>query len=382
MIIGIDASNIRRGGGVHHLVELMRVADTVTHDFHKIIIWGGNTTLGKIEERPWLVKVRVDVLNDGIFRRVLWQYSELSKLARIAGCDVLMIPGGSFYGNFHPIVAMSQNLLPFEWTEIRRYGWSISTLRLILLRLIQMRTFWTSDGLIFLTHYAQETTRKVVNLNRKKLALIPHGVNKRFMIEPRLQQGIEKFSADNPFRILYVSTVDVYKHQWHVVEAVSILRERGFPVALDMVGLAYAPALVKLNNMMEKIDPYGEFINYSGELPYESVHKMYFQANLFVFGSSCETFGQVITEAMSAGLPIACSKLSAMPEILGDAAVYFEPESPDSIAFAIQQLIESKDLRTKIAKDAFERVKKYSWERCANETFSFIKETTRCYKNR
>ncbi len=382
MIIGIDASNIRLGGGLHHLVELMREADPIQHDFRKIVVWGGESTLDKIDDRAWLMKVHLPELDRGILRRTMWQRLELTRLARIAGCNVLFIPGGSYYGNFHPIVTMSQNLLPFEWTEIRRYGWSKSTLRLLLLRWIQSRTLRMSEGVIFLTHYAQLATNKVVNLIDKKMALVGHGVNQRFRVEPRIQHGIDKFSDGNTFRILYVSTVDVYKHQWCVVEAVEILRGRGFPVSLDLVGHAYGPALERLNNVLEEIDPNGKFIHYAGALPYETLHKMYAQANLFVFASSCETFGQIVTEAMSAGLPIACSKLSAMPELLGQAAVYFNPESPDSIAFAIQQLIDSKALRMEKATEAFEKVQKYTWKRCADETFSFLNSIATEYKNR
>jgi glycosyltransferase involved in cell wall biosynthesis len=247
---------------------------------------------------------------------------------------------------------------------------------------MQSRTFRTSDGVIFLTHYAQLATNKVVNLREKKMALVAHGVNQRFRVEPRMQHGIDEFSDDNPFRILYVSTVDVYKHQWFVIEAVALLRRRGFPVSLDMVGHAYAPALERLNNALEKVDPNGKFINYVGALPYETLHKMYAQANLCVFASSCETFGQIVTEAMSAGLPIACSKLSAMSELLGDAALYFDPECPASIALAIQQLIDSKALRMEKATKAFERVQQYSWKRCADETFAFLNSTFRDYKTR
>ena len=382
MILGIDASNIRVGGGVHHLVELLRVADPKKHNFEKIYIWGGNLTLSQIEDRNWLVKNNLRELDAGIIRRSIWQRFELCKIARIVGCNVLFIPGGSFYGGFNPVISMSQNLLPFEWKEIRRYGWSMAAIRLFLLRLTQSRTFRLSDGVIFLTRYAQSVTNKVVKLNSGKMALVAHGVNQRFEISPRLQHGIERFTEENPFRILYVSTVDVYKHQWNVVEAVAKLRNRGYPVSLDMVGHGYPRSLLRLNKALAKNDPDGKFINYVGALPYESLHQMYAVANMGVFASSCETFGQIVTESMSAGLPIACSELSAMQELLGTAAVYFDPEKPDSIASAIQKLIQSPELREEKSREAFDSVKKYTWNRCAEETFAFLNSTLKIYDTR
>ena len=53
MILGIDASNIRGGGGITHLVELLKAAHPAQHGFGKVVVWSGQETLSKIEERPW-----------------------------------------------------------------------------------------------------------------------------------------------------------------------------------------------------------------------------------------------------------------------------------------------------------------------------------------
>lgn len=84
----------------------------------------------------------------------------------------------------------------------------------------------------------------------------------------------------------------------------------------------------------------------------------------------------ILLEAMAAGLPIACSNRGSMPEVLGDAGVYFDPEKPEDIVRALQELIDSPTLRTQKAKAAFERVKAYSWQRCASETFNFLAHVT------
>ena len=62
-----------------------------------------------------------------------------------------------------------------------------------------------------------------------------------------------------------------------------------------------------------------------------------------------------------------------MPEVLGEAGVYFDPENPDDIAAAIRALIESPALRGRHARLAFERAQQFSWCRCADETFSFLR---------
>jgi glycosyltransferase involved in cell wall biosynthesis len=61
-----------------------------------------------------------------------------------------------------------------------------------------------------------------------------------------------------------------------------------------------------------------------------------------------------------------------MPEALGEAGVYFDPERPSEIAAAIQSLVEDTILRRYFAESAYARAQQYSWERCANETFSYL----------
>ena len=73
MILGIDASNIRGGGGVTHLVELLKVATPQNYGFSKVYVWGGKNTLDKIEDRSWLQKVNEPSLNKSLPYRVYWQ---------------------------------------------------------------------------------------------------------------------------------------------------------------------------------------------------------------------------------------------------------------------------------------------------------------------
>ena len=372
MRLGVDASNIRDGGGVTHLVELLCASNPLIYGFSQVVVWGGKGTLNLIKDRPWLVKSHQPVLNKSLLHRTLWQRFRLSRLARTSGCDVLLVPGSSYAGTFRPIVTMSQNLLPFEWQELRRYGWSWMTLKLLLLRLSQSRTFRRADGLIFLTEYARDVVMRAMKTAVGKTTIVPHGVNKRFACPPRQQMPICQYSVDRPFRILYVSTVDMYKHQGCVAEAVAHLRRRGLPVVLDLVGQAYSPALVRLRQKLRRIDPAGEFVRYSGPILYDELPLKYAQAELCLFASTCENMPNILMESMISGLPIACSDRRPMPDVLGDAAIYFDPENPDSITLALRKLIDSPELRSRLAKISYERAKLYSWEQCAGETFGFI----------
>ncbi|MGH9603532.1 MAG: glycosyltransferase, partial [Terriglobales bacterium] len=243
--------------------------------------------------------------------------------------------------------------------------------RLELLLRGQSRTFRDADGVIFLTEYARASALGKVGRLRGEIITIPHGVEDRFRIAPRQQKRITSCSAADPFRLLYVSTVDVYKHPWHVAEAVASLRAR-YSLTLDLVGSAYPPALKRLQATRTRLDPEDAWLHYRGDVPYKQLHEVYAKADAFVFASSCENLPNILFEAMAAGLPIASSGRGPMPEILGDAGLFFDPEDPNQIAAALDLLLRDHELRTRFAAAGQQRAQAFSWERCARETFAFL----------
>ena len=118
-----------------------------------------------------------------------------------------------------------------------------------------------------------------------------------------------------------------------------------------------------------------------GEIPYEELHHIYAQADLGIFASSCENLPNILIEKMAMGLPIACSNRGPMPEILGEAGEYFDPEHPIDISRALRVMINSAKLRKKKANSSYHLAKSYSWDSCAKDTFAFFSEVAKCYKN-
>ena len=380
MILGVDASNISGGGGLTHLREIFTAACSERNSFEKVILWSGKKTLSKIPSRSWLIKKTHPFLNKSLPFRLYWQKFISTKAVKAEKCDILLVPGGTYIGGFKPFVAMSRNMLPFELNEAFRFKDFANRLRFILLQKSQTKTFRKSDGLIFLTKYAKDIIMPYLGNKKPISTIIPHGLNTRFKAHPKEQKPASAYSIENPFKLLYVSIVNVYKHQWHVVKAVALLRGRGYPASIEFVGPASKAAIKRFENSLKEFDPSNKFTHYKGQIKYNELEKEYKNADVFIFASSCEAFGQILTEAMSAGLPIACSNRSCMPEILDTTGVYFDPENPEEIANALEKLIISPKLRERLAKEAFDRSTQFSWDRCANETFSFIRKISDNYK--
>lgn len=371
--VGIDASNIRAGGGVTHLVEVLRWVRPEEHGVVSVVVWGGRETLARIAPRPWLELSHQPALDGSLAERVAWKNAYLTALARRA-CDVLLVPGGTYLGAFRPFVALSQNLLPFEHAERARYGRSWMHAKLALLEKTQTATFRRAEATIFMC----ETNRRVVEAHTGPLpaptAVVPHGISPRFRAAPRPQEPLSAYSIERPFRWLYVSTVDVYKHPWHLARAVALLRGQGVPVELEIVGPAAPRGLARLSAELAELDPGGAFIHYRGALPYEELPEAYRRADGFAHASSCESFGQTVVEAMAAGIPVACSRRSAMPELLQECGVYFDPERPDDIAQTLHALLLDRELRERNVRAASRRAADFCWERCARDTFAVIAE--------
>jgi glycosyltransferase involved in cell wall biosynthesis len=69
-----------------------------------------------------------------------------------------------------------------------------------------------------------------------------------------------------------------------------------------------------------------------------------------------------------------------MPEILGDTGLYFDPEKPESLSAALLELLASEEKMTAFARAAHEKAKAFSWERCALDTFSFLRQVAGIYR--
>jgi glycosyltransferase involved in cell wall biosynthesis len=101
---------------------------------------------------------------------------------------------------------------------------------------------------------------------------------------------------------------------------------------------------------------------------------LYRRAAALVYPSEYEGFGIPPLEAMGYGCPVLCSHASSIPEIVGDAGSYFDPRRIDAIADAMEQLVSSQELRTRLVSRGSERARQLSWDRCAAKTLDLYRD--------
>ena len=116
---------------------------------------------------------------------------------------------------------MGQNLLPFDWTETKRYGISFMTIRLILLKFVQSFSFKKSRGVIFISDFSRKAVMKIIGPINGLTQVIHHGLDNRFFTFASRKYRLVNLSPERLIKLIYVSAIEPYKHQWNVVEAVS-----------------------------------------------------------------------------------------------------------------------------------------------------------------
>jgi glycosyltransferase involved in cell wall biosynthesis len=104
-----------------------------------------------------------------------------------------------------------------------------------------------------------------------------------------------------------------------------------------------------------------------GEIPESDLPPLYAGADLFVFPSEYEGFGLPPLEAMAAGVPVVCSGATSLPEVVGDAAVLFEPDKTGELIAAITQVLDSKLLASELREKGLARVRHFSWDVAAQQ---------------
>lgn len=96
------------------------------------------------------------------------------------------------------------------------------------------------------------------------------------------------------------------------------------------------------------------------------------RADALVLPSFYEGFGMTILEAFACGVPVATSNVSSMPEVAGEAAVYFDPKNIGDIKNALKAILFDKSLSDRLKEKGTERLKQFSWTKCANETLRVL----------
>jgi glycosyltransferase involved in cell wall biosynthesis len=211
-----------------------------------------------------------------------------------------------------------------------------------------------------------------------KFRVIPHGFGDAALRgQTTLPAGAAaQMAASGGTRLLYVTHAASYKGVELLLEASRVLRDDGLLPATTWLTVAPEDWPEGFRGYMEFIARHGleAQVRLLGRIPHEAVHLIYGAADVFVYPSLCESFGFPLVEAMASGLPIVAADLPLHHEMCGDAAVYYAPRDPRSLAAAVVRVAGDPAQRVRLAGAGRIRARRFSWDDHVDAVMAAVRE--------
>jgi len=233
-----------------------------------------------------------------------------------------------------------------------------------------------ADHIIAVSEATRHDLVRAYDISPAKVTVIPEAADPRFVPQApeRCAAVRAKYSLPERF-LLYLGTIEPRKnltrllHAWEPLYAVGeappvvIGGKRGWLADDFFTALEASPAR--------------EAIVLTGYVDEADLPALYAAAEAFVFPSLYEGFGLPPLEAMACGTPVLCSDRSSLPEVVGEAALLFDPSDEGAIAAALRSVAKDAGLRTDLRERGLRRAAQFSWDRAARETLAVYKRLAR-----
>ncbi|WP_430639057.1 glycosyltransferase family 4 protein [Haloferax volcanii] len=222
-----------------------------------------------------------------------------------------------------------------------------------------------ADHLVTISEYTKSDLINNTAISSEDISVVYPSVDGSHLTDPAPKKTLNEYNITKPY-ILYVGQQGSKKNIEVIIEALTHLSE---DVDVDLV-IAGSPG-----NLLQplrttyyaKKNDVDDCIIRTGFVEQSVLARLYHSAAAFVFPSKYEGYGRPPLESMSVGTPVVASTATAIPEILGDAALLIDPEKPEKWAEAITEILEDEETRDAMITRGYERYDRFSWATCASE---------------
>ena len=210
----------------------------------------------------------------------------------------------------------------------------------------------------------------------QKVTAIPLAADPAFHPQPPAEiERVRRKYALPPDYLLYLGINKPHKNLVHLVEAWAQIHTTQYAIRTTSLVIAGAWDS-RYPEPRQRAEALGleNVVRFLGPVPEADLPALYAGAALFVFPSLCEGFGLPVLEAMACGTPVVCSNTSSLLEIVGEAALTFDPLDVTEMAAKIEEALRNEALREEMKEKGLQRAAKFSWERTARETLKVYRE--------
>jgi glycosyltransferase involved in cell wall biosynthesis len=262
-----------------------------------------------------------------------------------------------------------------------------------LIRIITLNRYSADsyDYLDWSTRFALNKAKKIISVSaftkkeildiygdyEKKIKVVHNGYNNDLYVKSNNKEKIKKimrkYGIEGPY-LFYVGRLEKKKNTPLLIDAYAVLKEYNKDIKEKLV-LA-GNASFGYDEVEYTIREYGleEDVIVTGWAEEEDMPYLYSGASAFIFPSKHEGFGIPLLQAMACEAPIVCSDIPVLKEVAGDSALYFNPDKTEDLAEKIKIILKDEEKRKKYINNGKNRVKKFSWEKCAKDTLDVLND--------
>ena len=379
MRIGIDAriwGSSSRGVGRHvqNLVENLEKIDRKNQYFIFLREPGFNSYQPKNKN---FHKVLADVTWYGAKEQVI-----MPGIFSASNLDLLHVPHFNvplLYQGKMVVTIHDLTMLKFGGRETSTLPAPIFLVKRAGLRFILQDAAQRAAAVITFSQFVKDDIAKTFGIPAKKISVTYEaGIlagKGRADREREVEDVLGKYRITKPY-FLYVGAFYPHKNVDRLIEAVKILNEKlKKPTQLVLAGRKDA----FLERVVRKALEVGalKYISLTDHVTDADLIDLYREAEAYVQPSLSEGFGLQTVEAMALGVPVVQSNTSCLPEIGGEAALYFDPDDSRDIADKLAKLLANQKFRQGLVKKGLARAKEFSWEKMARETLKVYESVLR-----
>lgn len=241
--------------------------------------------------------------------------------------------------------------------------------------------FWglrRATRIIVDSQWTGSQVQQALKIGTGRIDVVPLAVDhEQFRPQPVDLRLRDKYGLGQGPYILYVGGFETRKNLLVLVRAFETVRHH-FPGAqLLLVGPAERTINKPLQEALDEVDGH----KLLGYVPLQDLVALYNLATVFVMPSLLEGFCLPVLEAMSCGCPVVAAKATAVPELVADAGILFDPQNVEELAAALVKVLSDNHLQATMSRCGLERAQQYHWKQSAERTIEIYRHTLEKYRN-
>lgn len=230
--------------------------------------------------------------------------------------------------------------------------------------------------IIAVSESVKNDLKNILHIPEEKIRVIYSGFDRRILENPEISR--ENFLKKYKLRpeekyILFLGTLEPVKNLTRLLEAFRIFKNQNRKNHKLMIAGKRGWLATEYKQMIRDWGLENEVI-FTGYVAGDDLAPLFRNAEFFVMPSLYEGFGTTVLEALATGTPSIVSRVSSLPEVAGDAAVFVNPMDVNEIARAMTRLSEDENLKKELKEKGKIQAEKFNWEKCAEETLALYEK--------